>query len=79
MASGRSGFYFSVQREGEVGAEDSIALLKRDENNITVADIVRLYARDRGDAVTMRRAIAVEALPLSWRDHFRQQLSKGSS
>jgi MOSC domain-containing protein YiiM len=79
MASGRTGFYFSVQREGEVGAEDSITLIERDENNVTVADVVRLYARDRGDVQTMRRAIAVEALPLSWRDHFRQQLAKGSS
>jgi len=30
MASGRTGFYFSVQREGEVGAGDEFELIARD-------------------------------------------------
>src|ERR1051325_631535 len=76
LASGRTGFYLSVEREGEVGAGDEIELLGRDENNVTVADIVRLYARDKGDSELMRRAMAVEALPENWRQHFAQQLSK---
>ncbi len=79
LESGRTGFYFSVEREGEVGAGDKIELIGRDKNNVTVADITRLFARDRGDLEAMRRAIAVEALPEKWRSHFRQQLSKGGS
>ena len=75
LASGRTGFYFSVEREGEVGAGDEVELVGRDENNVTVADITRLYASDRGDFETMRRALAVEALPEKWRHHFRQQIS----
>lgn len=75
LASGRTGFYFAVEREGEVGAGDEIELIARDENNVTVADITRLYARDRNDFETMRRAVAVEALPESWRQHFRQKLA----
>lgn len=75
LASGRTGFYFAVEREGEVGAGDEIELIARDENNVTVADITRLYARDRHDFETMRRAVAVEALPESWRQHFRQKLA----
>jgi MOSC domain-containing protein YiiM len=78
MASGRTGFYFSVQREGEVGAGDEIELLGRDENDVTVADVSRLYVRDRGDVETLRRAVAVEALPESWREHFRQQLERAA-
>jgi MOSC domain-containing protein YiiM len=78
LASGRTGFYFSVQREGEVGAGDEFELIGRDGNGVTVADITRLYARDRGDFETMRRAVALEALPESWRDHFRQQLAKST-
>ena len=77
LASGRTGFYLSVQREGEVEAGDEFELIERDENNVTVSDITRLYARDRGDVDMMRRAIALEALPHSWRDHFRRQLAKG--
>src|SRR5437016_3424662 len=47
LRSGRTGFYFAVLTEGEVGAGDSMELLERDEHNIPVADIVNLY---RGDA-----------------------------
>ncbi len=79
LASGRTGFYLSVQREGEVGAGDEIELLGRDRNGVTVADILRLYAGGEGDVETMRRAVAVEALPESWRDHFLQQLAKGAA
>ncbi|HEX8284966.1 MAG TPA: MOSC domain-containing protein [Pyrinomonadaceae bacterium] len=78
LASGRTGFYVSVEREGEVGAGDEFELLRRDENNVTVADIVRLYARGKGDFELMRRAVAVEALPEKWRDHFGRQLSGGN-
>ncbi len=78
LASGRTGFYFSVQREGEVEAGDEIELIQRDENNVTVADITRLYARDKGDKDGMRRAIALEALPESWREYFRRQLVKAN-
>lgn len=77
LASGRTGFYLSVEREGEVGAGDEVEPLGRDGHDVTVADITRLYARDRGDHETMRRAVAVEALPEPWREHFRQQLARG--
>jgi MOSC domain-containing protein YiiM len=76
LASERTGFYFSVQREGEVGAGDEIELIERDKHNVTVADITRLYARDKNDIETMQRAIELEALPESWREHFRQRLEK---
>ena len=79
LASGRTGFYFCVRREGEVGAGDEIELLGRDENNVTVADILRLYARDKDDVETLRRAVAVEALPESWRERFRHQLAKATA
>ena len=74
LRSGRTGFYFSVSREGEVGAGDAFEQLSRDEHNVTVADITRLYASDRDDLHTMRRALAVAALPASWKDYFRQRL-----
>jgi len=74
LASGRTGFYFSVQREGEAAAGDQIELIGRDPNNVSVADITRLYAHEKSDVDLMRRAIALEALPNSWRDRFRKQL-----
>jgi MOSC domain-containing protein YiiM len=77
LASGRTGFYFSVEREGEVCAGDEFELIVRDTHNVSVADITRLYARDRDDFETMRRAVAVEALPEKWRHHFARQLAGG--
>ena len=76
LASGRTGFYFSVQREGEVGAGDEVELLGRDRDGVTVAEVAGLYARGGGDVETLRRAVRAEALPESWREHFRQQLAK---
>src|SRR5215212_9781241 len=76
LASERSGFYLAVLQEGEVGAEDEFELISRDETNITIADVVRLYAREKDDIVTLRRAIASRELPESWRSHFQQQLAR---
>ena len=76
LASGRTGFYFAVLREGEVGAGDDVELIARDPRGVTVADVVRLYVRDRDDVETMRRAVAVEALPQGWRDEFLERIEK---
>jgi MOSC domain-containing protein YiiM len=76
LASGRTGFYFSVHHEGAVAAGDKIELIERDPNKVTVADITSLYARDKSDVDLMRRAIALKPLPESWRDHFRKQFTK---
>ncbi len=42
LASRRTGFYFAVLKEGQVEAGNAIELLSRDENKVTVADIVRV-------------------------------------
>jgi MOSC domain-containing protein YiiM len=76
LASRRSGFYFAVVQEGMVGAGDSIELIRREQQEISVADIVRLYAFDKDDLKTMRRAIELEALPENWKGYFQHQLDK---
>lgn len=68
-----SGIYFSVVREGEVGAGDAIELVSRDENNVTVADIVQIYVREANEDL-VRRAIQVTALAASLKDYFQQQI-----
>ena len=74
LASGLTGIYFKVLQEGEVGAGDEIKLINRDQNNVTVRDIVRLYTVDREDVQTMERAVKVKDLPNGWRFHFIEQL-----
>jgi len=74
LKSRRTGFYFAVAREGEIGAGDRIHFLSRDEGRVSVADITRLYAFERNDLDGMRRAAEVKALPDGWRDYFRGRL-----
>jgi MOSC domain-containing protein YiiM len=69
LLSGRSGFYFSVIEPGEVSAEWELEILERDPNRVTVIDIVRLYLGQTRDADLLERAVGLNALPQSWRDH----------
>src|SRR5436189_2565578 len=57
LQSRRTGFYFAVLKEGNVRAGDEIELINRDPNNITIADITRLYAFEKDDVETLRRAV----------------------
>jgi MOSC domain-containing protein YiiM len=57
LASRRTGFYFAVLREGEVRAGGSLERLSHDENSVSIADIIRLYAFERDDLNTLRRAV----------------------
>src|SRR5215216_4162771 len=43
LASGRSGFYVMVMKEGVVQAGDTIKLLDRAEQSVTVTDVTQLY------------------------------------
>ena len=76
LASRRTGFYFAVMREGMVGAGDDVELIEREQQEISVADVTRLYAFDKDDVKSLRRAIQVEALPESWKGYFQHQLEK---
>jgi MOSC domain-containing protein YiiM len=74
LQSRRTGLYFSVLKEGQVKAGDAIELLSRDENNITIADITRLYAFEKNNLDMLRRVVKLEALSESWRGYFEKQL-----
>ena len=76
LASERTGFYLSVLQEGEVGAGDAFELLHNDLHQVTVTDIVRLYTTEKNNSELLRRAIAVAALPESWRGYFQDHLDK---
>ncbi len=77
LQSGRTGFYFAVSREGDVGAGDRIELMSRDPNKVSVPDITRLYLNKSfgaADIETLYRAVQIEALPESWRTYFLKKL-----
>jgi MOSC domain-containing protein YiiM len=76
LHSGRNGFYFAVAEEGEVAAGDPVELLARDENGVTVSDIVELYTADAAKQDLLQRVSELAALPESWRAYFRKRLWK---
>jgi MOSC domain-containing protein YiiM len=79
LASGRSGFYLAVTREGDVGAGDEIKVISRDENAVPVSEITRLYIAKRydgEDVKSLRRALQVAALPESWKEYVRERVDR---
>jgi MOSC domain-containing protein YiiM len=72
LASGRSGWYFAVLREGSVAAGDPVRLVERHPARCSVAELARLYARPGADVAALRRAAALEVLPEGWRSHFAE-------
>jgi MOSC domain-containing protein YiiM len=81
LASERTGFYFAVLQEGEVGVGDQIEPIAGSKRSVRVSDITQLYTREKHNIGLLRRAIEVEALPESWRNYFQHRLQKltGSS
>jgi MOSC domain-containing protein YiiM len=78
LASGRSGFYFSVIGPGEVRAGSEIGILARDPNQVTVADIEKLYLGQTRDPELLQRALNVSALPPNWKPALRQRAATDS-
>ena len=77
LASGRTGFYVAVVREGEVGAGDEMKLTAREANGVPVSEVTHLYVVKRyGEAEisAVRRALRVAELPESWKQYFRERL-----
>jgi MOSC domain-containing protein YiiM len=79
LASGRTGFYFAVTREGEVGTGDEIKVIARDANAVAISEITRLYVAKRyaeEDVTSVRRALRVAEFPESWKAYLRERLQR---
>ena len=79
LASGRTGFYLKVVREGEVGAGDEFALLSHEPDSIPVSAIMRLYAAKEyndEDLRLVKRARGLSGLPDSWKQWLWERASR---
>lgn len=76
-ASNRSGIYFSVVQEGAVNPGD--ALIKREDGpeQVTIADVVRLFKGEDWSGETRERAIR-SPLRGSWKEGIRARLTESS-
>ncbi len=76
LQSQRTGFYFGVVEEGEVEAGDTLELLSKHPEGLTVANVTSLYTTERGNIALLKKAISVTALPDSWSGYFEHQLER---
>ncbi|MGD0761529.1 MAG: MOSC domain-containing protein [Candidatus Sulfotelmatobacter sp.] len=78
LHSARSGFYFSVEQEGEVAAGNSFKFLSSDSDSITIAEMNRLFAKDQDkyDRSLLQKAMNTSALPEDWREYFAPRLQR---
>ena len=79
LQSRRSGFYLSVGITGDLAPGDSIEIISRDDNKVSVHDIVRLWVEDKDDVETMTRALNVDALPEKWKESFRDRIANAAA
>jgi MOSC domain-containing protein YiiM len=57
----------------KVGEGDSIELIARADEGLTVADVVNLYTIDAENQELLRRATQSSILPESWKEYFRER------
>jgi MOSC domain-containing protein YiiM len=82
LASGRTGFYVAVLREGEVGAGDEVTVVGQAADPVPVSEVTRLYVAkefDAEDVRQVRRLMAAKALTDSWKSYFEEKLERQES
>jgi MOSC domain-containing protein YiiM len=75
LHSGRSGLYFSVEKEGEVGEGDSLEVISQNHEGITISEMNRLFLREKYNRSLLQKALATAVLPEDWREYFLPRLS----
>lgn len=73
LASGRTGFYFQVAKEGVLQAGDGLLLTPAPFPSVTIAQMVELFLSAEPDERLLRRALAVPTLTTFWREQFEGQ------
>ena len=68
--SGRSGFYFSVEKEGIIKKGDSIENISKEENRVSVSDFNQIINGETGIADIIERASKIDILPLRLKKQF---------
>lgn len=73
LESGRSGFYFSVTQEGQLGAGDEVHLESSGAGQITIAEANYLILAKSVPEELLQRALASKNLSDGWRTQFREK------
>ncbi len=77
LTSRRTGFYFAVVEEGELGEGDAPEPVYRETNRVSITDLLRLeYDHKNPDFRLIERALQVEALTQGWQKRLRKKLGE---
>lgn len=79
IRSKRPGIYFRVLEEGELKPGDEIKLVKRDNHNVTINDIVWLFLNEpvnTRERNMFEKAVRLKYLPAGWKTNFRSKLDR---
>jgi MOSC domain-containing protein YiiM len=79
LKSGKSGFYFSVEKEGVVENGDSFESVTQNPNGVTISEMNRLYFREKYNRTLLQKAVDTPPLPQDWRDYFEARLGRLSA
>jgi MOSC domain-containing protein YiiM len=71
LASSRSGWYFKVLQEGEISAGCEMERTHRQENSMSIAEILNLYVSGDKSPQRLQHALQIEPLSEAWKKHFR--------
>ena len=56
--------------------EDTIQLLTRNQDGITISELNRLFVREKYNQDLIRKAIGTEPLPENWREYLSERLDQ---
>lgn len=76
LQSGRSGFYYRVLQTGQVAAGDSIEIMERHAEGVTVRALLGMHRLHEGTPEDLRRTLKIEALSPLVRKEFEERLAK---
>jgi MOSC domain-containing protein YiiM len=79
LESRRTGFYLRVLREGVIESGDPIVALGKHPARLTIREITDIYLTKTPVREDVRRVLSVDALAVSWRNHFLKLLSDEKS
>ena len=79
LRTGRTGIYFRVLEEGDVGAGDAIDLVERDDTAVTIAEFTRVAFFDTDDRDGLKRILDSRHLGDLWRAHMDKLAGKTQS
>jgi MOSC domain-containing protein YiiM len=72
VRSGRSGFYFRVLEEGEVGAGDPVERVKVGPEQVSVREFVHTFYFDKDNREKIQQILRIPSIPPGWRRTFEK-------